>query len=39
MKPLDPVALAFALGLLALVPLILVTTTSFLKIAIVLSLI
>lgn len=39
MKPLDPVALAFALGLLALVPLILVSTTSFLKIAIVLSLI
>ena len=39
MKPIDPVALAFALGLLAIVPLILVTTTSFLKIAIVLSLI
>ncbi len=39
MRTLDPVALAFALGLFALLPLILVTTTSFLKIAIVLSLI
>lgn len=39
MKALDPVALAFALGLFALLPLILVTTTAFLKIAIVLSLV
>ncbi len=39
MRTIDPVALAFALGLLALLPLILVTTTSFLKIAIVLSLV
>ncbi len=39
MRTLDPVALAFALGLFALLPLILITTTSFLKIAIVLSLI
>lgn len=39
MKPIDPVALAFALGLFALVPFILVTCSSFLKIAIVLSLV
>ncbi len=39
MRTIDPVALAFALGLLALLPLVLVTTTSFLKIAIVLSLV
>ena len=39
MKSTDPIALAFALGLFALVPLLIVTTTSFLKIAIVLSLV
>ncbi len=39
MRTIDPVALSFALGLLALLPLLLVTTTSFLKIAIVLSLV
>lgn len=39
MRTIDPVALAFALGLLALLPLVLVTTTSFLKIAIVMSLV
>ena len=39
MKAIDPVALAFALGLFALVPLLFVMTTSFLKIAIVLSLV
>jgi type III secretion protein R len=39
MKAIDPVALAFALGLFALVPLFFVMTTSFLKIAIVLSLV
>ncbi len=39
MRSIDPVALAFALGLFALLPLILVTTTSFLKIAVVLSLV
>ncbi len=39
MKPIDPVALAFALGLFALVPFVLVTCSSFLKIAIVLSLV
>lgn len=39
MRTIDPVALAFALGLFALLPLILITTTSFLKIAIVLSLV
>ena len=38
MKSIDPVALTFALGLFSLVPLILVTTTAFLKISIVLSL-
>ncbi|MCE2870518.1 MAG: type III secretion system export apparatus subunit SctR [Oxalobacteraceae bacterium] len=38
MKIMDPVALSFALGLFSLIPLILVTTTAFLKIAIVLSL-
>ncbi|VTU27184.1 Flagellar biosynthetic protein FliP precursor [Variovorax sp. PBS-H4] len=36
---LDPIVLAFTLGLVALVPLIVVTTTSFLKISIVLSLV
>jgi type III secretion protein R len=36
---LDPIVLAFTLGLMALVPLIVVTTTSFLKISIVLSLV
>ncbi len=39
MRTIDPVALSFALGLLALLPLILISTTSFLKIAIVLSLV
>lgn len=39
MRPVDPVALAFALGIFSLLPLILVTTTAFLKIAIVLSLV
>lgn len=39
MKPIDPVALAFALGLFALVPFVLVTASSFLKIAVVLSLV
>lgn len=39
MRTIDPVALAFALGLLALMPLVLIATTSFLKIAIVLSLV
>ncbi len=39
MKIIDPVALAFALGIFALLPLLLVTTTAFLKIAIVLSLV
>ena len=39
MKPIDPIALAFMLGLLALVPIILVTCSSFLKIAVVLSLV
>jgi type III secretion protein R len=39
MRTIDPVALAFALGLFALLPLLLVTTTAFLKIAIVLSLV
>jgi type III secretion protein R len=39
MRTIDPVALAFALGLFALLPLMLVSTTSFLKISIVLSLI
>src|SRR5690606_620959 len=39
MKYTDPIALAFALGLFALVPLLVITTTSFLKIAIVLSLV
>lgn len=39
MKTIDPVALAFALGIFALVPLILVVASSFLKIAIVLSLV
>ena len=39
MRTIDPVALAFALGLFALLPLLLVTMTSFLKIAIVLSLV
>jgi type III secretion protein R len=38
MKGIDPVALTFALGIFSLVPLILVTTTAFLKISIVLSL-
>ncbi|GAA4348408.1 SctR family type III secretion system export apparatus subunit BscR [Variovorax defluvii] len=36
---LDPIVLAFTLGLLALVPLIVITTTSFLKLSIVLSLV
>lgn len=36
---LDPIVLAFTLGLVALVPLIVVTTTAFLKISIVLSLV
>jgi type III secretion protein R len=36
---LDPIVLAFGLGLLALVPLIVVTTTCFLKLSIVLSLV
>jgi len=35
----DPIVLAFGLGLLALVPLVVVTTTSFLKLSIVLSLV
>lgn len=39
MRSIDPVALALMLGLLAVLPLLLVTTTSFLKIAIVLSLV
>ncbi len=39
MRTIDPVALAFALGLFALLPLILVTMTSFLKISIVLALV
>jgi type III secretion protein R len=39
MRTIDPVALAFALGIFALLPLLLVTMTSFLKIAIVLSLV
>lgn len=39
MRTIDPVALAFALGLFAMLPLLLVTTTSFLKISIVLSLV
>jgi type III secretion protein R len=39
MKPIDPIALTFMLGLLALVPIILVTCSSFLKIAVVLSLV
>jgi type III secretion protein R len=39
MKPIDPVALALALGIFSLIPLILVTCSSFLKIAIVLSLV
>lgn len=39
MKPIDPVALALALGIFSLIPLILVTSSSFLKIAIVLSLV
>ena len=39
MKTIDPVALAFALGIFALLPLFLVTTTSFLKISIILSLV
>jgi type III secretion protein R len=36
---LDPIALAFTLGLLALVPLLLVTMTSFLKFAVVLAIV
>lgn len=39
MKPIDPVALALALGIFSLLPMILVTSSSFLKIAIVLSLV
>lgn len=39
MAGIDPIALAVSLGLLALLPLIFVTTTSFLKIAIVLALV
>ena len=39
MRSIDPVALAFALALFALMPLLVVTTTSFLKISIVLSLV
>lgn len=39
MRTIDPVALAFALGLFALLPLLLVTMTSFLKISIVLALV
>ncbi|MDB5798423.1 MAG: EscR/YscR/HrcR family type secretion system export apparatus protein [Paucimonas sp.] len=39
MRTSDPIVLAMVLGLMALLPIILVTTTSFLKIAIVLSLV
>lgn len=39
MKAIDPIALAFALGIFALLPLLLVTMTAFLKIAIVLALV
>lgn len=39
MRTIDPVALAFALGLFSLLPLLLVTMTSFLKISIVLALV
>ena len=39
MRSIDPVALAFALALFAMLPLVVVTTTSFLKISIVLSLV
>jgi type III secretion protein R len=39
MKSIDPVALAFALGIFALVPMLLIMASSFLKIAIVLSLV
>ncbi len=39
MKPLDPFTLAIAFGLLALAPLIVVMTTSFVKITVVLSLV
>ncbi len=39
MKPIDPIALSLALGLFSLIPLILVTCSSFLKISVVLSLV
>jgi type III secretion protein R len=39
MRNLDPIVLTFSLGLLALVPILIITTTAFLKIAIVLSLV
>jgi type III secretion protein R len=39
MKNIDPVALALVLGMLSLIPLLVVSTTSFLKISIVLSLV
>lgn len=39
MKPIDPFALAIAFGLMALVPLLVVLTTSFVKITVVLSLV
>jgi type III secretion protein R len=39
MTQLDPIVLAILLGLLSLVPLIVITTTSFLKLAVVLSLV
>jgi type III secretion protein R len=39
MKPLDPFELAFAFGLMALAPLLVVLTTSFVKITVVLSLV
>jgi type III secretion protein R len=39
MKSIDPIALAVALGIFSLLPLLVITTTSFLKISIVLSLV
>lgn len=39
MRNLDPIVLSLLLGLLALIPIILITTTSFLKLAIVMSLV
>ena len=39
MNGFDPIAITFSLALLALVPLVFVTTTSFLKISIVLALV